>query len=80
MPSLGVRGADFETPASSLLVRPDGSVIVRNSAQDSKDEVRREIKANYEKELAESGKKRESSYGENSLMMRMRMGGGPSPR
>ncbi len=78
LPPLGVRGADFEIPALSLLVRPDGSVIVRNSAWDSKDEVRREIKANYDKELAESGKKRESSYGENSIIMRK--SGGRPPR
>ncbi|MHC5542227.1 hypothetical protein ACYOEI_28730, partial [Singulisphaera rosea] len=53
----------LEIPSLSLLVRNDGSVIVRNQANDVHDEVRKTIEINAKRELDESGKQRESSMG-----------------
>ena len=49
-----------------LLVRPDGSVILRSQTFDVNDEVRKDIVDNYKRELDESNKKRESSMGGRS--------------
>lgn len=65
---LGTPGR-LEIPSLSLLVRNDGSVIVRNQANDVHDEVRKTIETNAKRELDESGKQRESSMGSYSGMM-----------
>ncbi len=56
-------GGKLDVPALSLLLRPDGSVMVRNEAFDVVDTVRKDMKSNYDREIEESGKKRESSNG-----------------
>jgi hypothetical protein len=77
LPPVGASGGAFNVPALSLLVRPDGTVVLRNQAFDTHDEVRKDIDSNYKKEVAESTKKRESSTGYGSGMMgSMMMGGG----
>ena len=53
----------FETPALSMTVRADGTVVIRNQAFDQVDEVRKTIDENYKRELKESDKARESSSG-----------------
>lgn len=59
----------FETPAVSLMVRPDGAVVIRNQAFDQSDEVRKSIDENYKRELEESNKVRESSSGLDAMGM-----------
>jgi hypothetical protein len=62
---LGASSGSIDVPVLSLLMRPDGSVVIRNEAQDKPDPVRRDIAANYKRELEESvaGKHRENSMG-----------------
>jgi len=70
---VGVPGR-LEEPVISLLFRPDGTVVLRNQVNDVQDDVRKTIDANYKRELAESGKKRESSLGNAAgpgMMMNM---------
>jgi hypothetical protein len=50
-------------PVNALLVRADGSVILRSQSFDVNDEVRKDIVDNYKRELEDSNKKRESSMG-----------------
>ena len=50
-------------PVNVLLVRADGSVILRGQSFDVNDEVRKNIVDNYKRELEDSNKKRESSMG-----------------
>ena len=50
-------------PVNALLVRADGSVILRSQSFDVNDEVRKDIVDNYKRELEGSNKKRESSMG-----------------
>ncbi len=76
MPKVGASVNFFEVPAVSLLLRPDGSVVLRNQASDSMDEVRLDIESNYKKEIEESTKKREKSQGSGSSAMMM-MGSPP---
>jgi hypothetical protein len=59
----GFPGGPLEHPALALLLRPDGSVLVRSQADDLNDEVRKDIQRNYDREVKESSKKRESSLG-----------------
>ena len=47
-----------DVPAVALLMRPDGSVVVRNEADDRHDQVRKDIENNYKRELEESNKER----------------------
>ena len=47
----GMVGPAFERPVLTLLLRPDGSVAVHNEADDFANEVRKDIKANYDQEL-----------------------------
>ena len=54
-------GSRFEVPALSLVMRHDGSVVVRNQARDLHDEVRKDMDANYKRELKESDQNRESA-------------------
>ncbi|AGA29273.1 hypothetical protein [Singulisphaera acidiphila] len=53
----------FEVPALSLVVRPDGSVAMKNQAFDEPNEVRKNVLETYNREKAEasSNKARESS-------------------
>ena len=53
-------------PVNALLVRADGSVILRSQSFDVNDEVRKDIVDNYKRELEDSNKKRESSMGSSS--------------
>jgi hypothetical protein len=71
----GMAGA-FERPVLTLLLRPDGSVAVHNEADDFANEVRRDVKANYDHEIKESGRERRNSVGTGMMgMMGSRMGG-----
>jgi hypothetical protein len=75
MPS-GVTGGGLARPALALLLRPDGSVVVRDEADDRIDVVRKDIESNYKRELEESNKARESSMGSGyGSMMESMMGG-----
>ncbi len=58
----------IEIPVVTLLLRPDGSVVVRNQAFDVSDPVRKDMAANYNRELEESSKPRASSNGTSSMM------------
>lgn len=59
-------------PAAALLMRPDGSVVLRDEADDRLDEVRKDVDSTYRRELKESDKVRSSSMGSGYDMM---MGG-----
>ena len=59
----GFIGPPIARPALALLLRPDGSVVLHNEADDEANEVRRDIDANYKHEINQSTKKRESSTG-----------------
>jgi hypothetical protein len=73
----GFAGGAVERPALALLLRPDGSVQVRNQPDDVHDEVRKDIERNYVREVKDSNKKRENSMGSGyGGMMEMMMGGG----
>jgi len=56
-----IDNSQFEIPALSLVVRNDGTVVVRNQALDQADEVRKTTEENYKREKEESTKKRDSS-------------------
>jgi len=60
-PARELDGAPFEVPVLSMVVRPDGSVAMKNQAFDLPNEVRRNVKETYKRELEESNKVRESS-------------------
>jgi hypothetical protein len=62
----GVGNGAITMPSTSLLVRPDGAVVLRNQADDLYDEVRKDTDANYKRELEESDTSRESSTGTSS--------------
>jgi hypothetical protein len=53
----GIPGA-LERPVTSLLLRPDGSVLARNQADDLNNEIRKDIERNYAREIRDSNKKR----------------------
>jgi hypothetical protein len=82
----GITGTPIEKPALAVLLRPDGSIAVHNQADDTANEVRKDIDSNYHHELSQSTKKRERGGalgmgymgmggGMQNMMMRM-MGGG----
>jgi hypothetical protein len=56
-------GSQLALPALSLVIRPDGTVVVRSQAVDIRDEVRKDMADNYARELKESDKKRQNSQG-----------------
>ena len=60
---VGAVGAPLDVPALSMMLRPDGSLMVRNEIFDYPDPVRKDIDENYKREVKESGKTRESSMG-----------------
>jgi hypothetical protein len=59
----GFTGGAVERPALALLLRPDGSVLVRSEAEDLNNEVRKDMERNYNREVKDSNKKRENSLG-----------------
>ena len=69
----GFVGPPIARPALALLLRPDGTVILHNEADDEANDVRKDIDANYRHELSLSTKKRESGVGMGMMGM---MGGG----
>ncbi len=54
-------GGKLEVPAISLLLRPDGSVMVRDQSFDQHDTIRQDMEDTYDNEIKESNEKRESS-------------------
>jgi len=56
-------GGVINRPALAVLLRGDGAVIVRDEADDRVDEVRRDLDANYKREIKESDKIRANSMG-----------------
>jgi hypothetical protein len=58
MPQVGAQGNRFEVPATALMVRPDGSVILRDQSADAPDPVRKDIEENYAREKEESNRRR----------------------
>jgi len=73
----GFVGAPIDRPALALLLRAeDGSVVVHSEADDIANDVRKDIKANYDHEIAQSTKERKSSVGMGMMgMMGGSMGG-----
>jgi hypothetical protein len=74
----GLVGNPIEQPVLALLLRPDGSVVVHNEADDRTNEVRKDIESNYNHELKMSGKQRKNSTGTGmgmGGMMQMMMRG-----
>jgi hypothetical protein len=71
----GFIGAPIVKPALALLLRPDGSVVVHNEADDEANDVRKDIDSNYKHELSQSTKKRERSTGSGMMGMMGMMGG-----
>jgi hypothetical protein len=79
----GFVGAPIVKPALALVLRPDGSVVVHQEADDEANDVRKDIDSNYKHEISQSTKKRESSAGSGMMgMMGMMgaMGGGRGGR
>jgi hypothetical protein len=71
----GFVGAPIVKPALALLLRPDGSVVLHNEADDEANDVRKDIDSNYKHELSQSTKKRENSAGAGMMGMMGMMGG-----
>ena len=73
----GFVGTPIERPALATLLRADGSISVHSQSEDEANEVRKDIDATYNREIEESGKKRENSQGSAyANMMGGMMGGG----
>jgi hypothetical protein len=70
----GMLGGPIDRPGLALLLRPDGSVMVHNEADDSVNAVRKDIADNYKHELAMSKKAR--TPGSGYMGMGGMMGGG----
>jgi hypothetical protein len=71
----GFVGPLVERPVSTLLLRPDGSVAVHSESEDVANEVRKDIKSNYDHEIAQSTKERKNSVGTGMMGMMGRMMG-----
>jgi hypothetical protein len=72
----GFVGSPFVRPSTALVLRPDGSVVLHNEADDEANEVRKDIQNNYKHELSQSTKERKSGTGTGMMgMMGGRMGG-----
>jgi uncharacterized membrane protein len=57
-------------------LRPDGTVVLHNEADDEANDVRKDIQNNYKHELSQSTKERKNSTGTGMMgMMGGRMGG-----
>ena len=59
----GFAGGSIDRPALTLLLRPDGSVMARSEPEDFSNDIRKDIKRNYTREIRSSNKKRKSSMG-----------------
>jgi hypothetical protein len=59
----GFDGSPIDRPVVALLLRKDGSVAVHSEANDVTNEVRKDIEANYNQEIKDSGKERTNSFG-----------------
>jgi hypothetical protein len=70
----GMLGGPVERLGLALLLRPDGSVMVHNEAEDSGNAVRKDIADNYKHELSMSKQVRKNSAGMGYMGM-MGMGG-----
>lgn len=66
---VGATGAPLDMPALALMLRGDGTVMVRSQVFDVMDTVRKDAADNYAREVKESSKQRESSYGAGMGMM-----------
>jgi hypothetical protein len=72
----GFVGPPFVRPSSALVLRPDGTVVLHNEADDEANDVRKDIQNNYKHELSQSTKERKNSTGTGMMgMMGGRMGG-----
>ena len=71
----GIVGPPVERPALAFLLRPDGSVMVHNEADDAANAVRRDIADNYHHELSMSEEVGRSDGDGQWGMMGMGMGG-----
>jgi hypothetical protein len=73
----GFVGPPIERPALALLLRPDGSAVIHNQADDVPNEFRKDVRATYKHELDQSSKERQNSMGAGYAgMMGMMMGRG----
>jgi hypothetical protein len=72
----GFLGGPVERPGLALLLRPDGSVVVHNEAEDLANDVRKDIRANYKHELAMSKQVRKNGAGSGYMGMMGMMGMG----
>jgi hypothetical protein len=70
----GFVGGPIDRPGLALMLRPDGSVVVHNEAEDAANDVRKDIAANYKHELDMSKKVRKNAAGGGYMGM-MGMGG-----
>lgn len=59
----GVERNRFETPVVAMVVRPDGTIAVRNQASDKLDSVRIDMFNTYNQAIKDSGKKRQPPGG-----------------
>lgn len=75
---LGLRRPQFDAPAQALILRADGSLVLRDQAGDANDGEMEEMKAIYEQELedAKEDKEKDSS----TMMGSGMMGSGGMPR
>jgi hypothetical protein len=70
IPALGPGTAGkLPVPAISLVVRPDGTVVVRNQANDLHDQVRKDMESNYKRGLKDLEKKKSESRGSTDAAM-----------
>jgi hypothetical protein len=60
----GIPGAPLNVPVVALMLRPDGALVIHNQADDQINEVRKDMYANYQREIEESKKERQSSMGD----------------
>ena len=65
----GFVGPPILKPSLALLLRPDGSVVLHNEADDEANEVRKDIDSNYKHELSQSTKERKNSMGSGMMGM-----------
>jgi hypothetical protein len=72
----GVVGPTIERPSWAALLRRDGALLVHNEADDETNEFRKDIAANYRREIEQSNKERKSSQGSGYSGMMGRMMGG----
>jgi hypothetical protein len=65
----GFVGPPVIKPALSLILRPDGTVVLHHEADDEANEVRKDIENNYKHEISLSGEKRKNSRGSGMMGM-----------